>query len=153
MDSKLCPGCDLILGIDQFNWKNRAKGRRQVRCRDCTKEQVRNHYANNRCYYLKKARIRNDIVLRDQQKQVLEYLSVHPCVDCGESDVVCLDFDHVRGEKKGDIGRMLGNHAWTTIVAEIAKCDVRCANCHRRQTAKRLGSYRFVALQVDDAHP
>ena len=63
------------------------------------------------------------------------YLSDHPCIDCGEKDPVVLDFDHRDPvEKHRGISQIIG---WAlgikVLIAEIAKCDVRCANCHRRR--------------------
>lgn len=76
------------------------------------------------------------------------YLAEHPCVDCGESDVRCLDFDHVRGEKSRNISAMLSRAvAWEKVLVEIAKCDVRCANCHRRQTTQRGGHWRQAVYE------
>ena len=73
------------------------------------------------------------------------YLDVHPCVDCGERDPLVLDFDH-RSDKIAEVSVLVGRGAdWTTIAEEIAKCEVRCANCHRRRTAERAGGYRFKA--------
>jgi hypothetical protein len=67
---------------------------------------------------------------------LVAYLVGHPCVDCGESDPVVLEFDHVRGTKVAAISSFVRNMAsMNRILAEIAKCDVRCANCHRRRTA------------------
>ena len=58
------------------------------------------------------------------------------CVDCGERNPIVLDFDHVLGNKKFTIGR--GQHrSWTKVEAEIAKCVVRCSNCHRKVTHER----------------
>lgn len=70
---------------------------------------------------------------------VATYLASHPCVDCDEADPVVLEFDHVRGEKRMDVGRMASSVGvgLETLKAEIAKCDVRCANCHRRKTHAR----------------
>ena len=77
---------------------------------------------------------------------VFHYLSSRPCVDCGETDPVVLDFDHVRGVKRKNISRMLSStHSLAAISAEIEKCDVRCANCHRRVTAKRGGMREYLA--------
>ncbi len=89
--------------------------------------------------------MRNDQIRTQQRELLLAYLATHPCVDCGERDVVCLEFDHVSGEKVRNIANMIGEYSWTTIEAEIAKCEVRCANCHRRKTAKQHGywSTRF----------
>ena len=60
------------------------------------------------------------------------YLSLHPCVDCGEADIRALEFDHVRGRKSWGIGHMVGRGmSERRLKAEINKCEVRCANHHR----------------------
>lgn len=77
---------------------------------------------------------------------VFEYKKAHPCVDCGESDPVVLDFDHVTGVKVMSIARLLGNkHTIESLLEEIAKCEMRCANCHRRKTVKQFGHYRYIS--------
>jgi hypothetical protein len=67
-----------------------------------------------------------------------QYLESHPCVDCGEKDIVVLEFDHVGDDKILDICTMV-RHGWSieAISEEISKCEVCCANCHRRRTHKR----------------
>jgi len=68
--------------------------------------------------------------------------------DCGEPDPVVLEFDHRDpNEKRIGISSMLTSSK-EAILAEIAKCDIRCANCHRRSTAKRFGYYRFNLSDV-----
>jgi hypothetical protein len=144
METKFCVGCGVDRPIDQFNFKNKRRGKRQVRCRFCTRLQVRRHYENNHDYYVRKAMKRKKKVKTQQHKQVLIYLSMHPCIDCGEADPVCLDFDHVRGEKVAPVSKMVGTYEWSSIEAEIAKCEVRCANCHRRKTGWQRGYYRLL---------
>ena len=59
------------------------------------------------------------------------------CIDCGEKDILVLEFDHVVGNKSMNISEMRsGLYSLKKIAEEIAKCEVRCANCHRRKTAK-----------------
>lgn len=83
---------------------------------------------------------------------IYDHLSTHPCLDCGESDVVVLEFDHVRGEKTMSISTMLKTlcypKALPLLSAEIDKCDVRCCNCHRRRTAASTGSWRTMVEQL-----
>jgi hypothetical protein len=78
-----------------------------------------------------------------KQQFVMDYLTIHSCVDCGESDPVVLDFDHVRGEKRLPINTIIVS--WLSLAVlklEIEKCEVRCANCHRRRHARKDGFYR-----------
>lgn len=66
-----------------------------------------------------------------------EFLRSHPCVDCGQTDIVLLEFDHIDpATKTMPVGTMVGHRPWSTVLAEIQKCVVRCANCHRRRTAQ-----------------
>jgi hypothetical protein len=46
-----------------------------------------------------------------------------------------MDFDHVRGEKLFGIAVNM-NISWERLEAEIAKCEIVCANCHRIRTKK-----------------
>ena len=76
------------------------------------------------------------------KRRLGEYLSKHPCVDCGEQDVVVPDFDHIKGNKVLGISQMVRSYySWPRILCEINKCDVRCSNCHRKKTAKQFGWY------------
>lgn len=72
---------------------------------------------------------------------ITDYLSKHPCVDCGECDVIVLEFDHL-DNKKHAVSRLKGC-SLERVRAEIAKCQVRCCNCHRRRKAEQFGSYRL----------
>ena len=62
------------------------------------------------------------------------------CLDCQQFyHWMVMEFDHRPGEVKlGEISQML---QWSAakVLAEIAKCDLVCANCHRLRTARRLG--------------
>lgn len=79
----------------------------------------------------------------ENKHRLYDYLSSHSCVDCGNTDVRVLEFDHVRGSKEANITRLLGSAApWEIIEAEIAKCEVRCTNCHRIKTSGRGGFWR-----------
>lgn len=71
---------------------------------------------------------------------VISYLDEHPCVDCGESDRMVLEFDHIRGVKLANISSFVkGGNTIAALQKEIDKCDVRCANCHTRVTRQRAG--------------
>ena len=69
---------------------------------------------------------------------------LHPCVDCGESDIVVLEFDHLR-DKTANVSYLISTGEIPRIKEEIAKCEVVCANCHRRRTSERGGWYRSRA--------
>lgn len=108
--------------------------------------------ACQRRWYQKNAPSQRLRLKRNRAAQVLKnfgmlraYLLGHPCVDCGEGDLAVLDFDHVRGDKAGHVPVMCsGGLSWATITREIEKCEVRCANCHRRKTAGQFAWFRKV---------
>jgi hypothetical protein len=101
------------------------------------------HYSNNREVYKKRAIAQRRRLLRERTEFLLEYFETNPCRDCGETDPVVLEFDHLR-DKRFTIGGQLAYYNWERVLEEIAKCEVVCANCHRRRTARRQGSIRAV---------
>tara|TARA_B100000900_G_scaffold406089_1_gene416605 strand:- start:2575 stop:2931 length:357 start_codon:yes stop_codon:yes gene_type:complete len=96
------------------------------------------HYRNNKEYYKSKAKaskLKQRVCNRAFVDRVKRLLG---CVDCGESNPVVLEFDHVRGEKAGNIADMVHRPLCVdAIKEEIRKCEVRCANCHRKKTFER----------------
>jgi hypothetical protein len=70
------------------------------------------------------------------RERLLEFLSKRRCVDCGENNPVVLEFDHVDPKTKSrGVARMLAGHwSWEAVSIEIEKCEIRCANCHRKKT-------------------
>src|SRR5437868_3406592 len=97
---KTCGACGKEKPEDQFNWRNKAKGKRSPTCRDCMRLYIRTHYENNTAYYIAKARRRRKAYREATYKLLFEYFSLHPCVDCGEIDPAVLEFDHIKQETK-----------------------------------------------------
>ena len=143
--NKICPGCSQERDIERdFAWKNKVKGTRQRWCKSCQAEANRKHYLSNKQIYLERALTQNAIVNTENKQKLYDYLLQHPCVDCGQTDIRVLEFDHVRG-KSASITNLLKNTApWERIEAEIAKCEVRCVNCHRIKTSERGKWWRHL---------
>lgn len=105
-------------------------------------------YEKHKTKHLAAVRKNERLIKIEHRLLILDFFRSHPCVDCGEGDPVVLDFDHVRGTKSANISCLLGKSSSRAILAEIEKCDVRCANCHRRKTAKERGYYRKIDAAV-----
>lgn len=108
-------------------------------CKQCTLNRTKDNYLKDHDRQ-KKIRRKNTNKRRKERKQeILEYLLFHPCTDCGENDPVVLEFDHLKN-KLFDISDGLMK-PWEVFLEEINKCEVVCANCHKKRTAKRAGDW------------
>jgi hypothetical protein len=141
---KHCPRCNMAEPFTEFRLRTRGGTRKASYCRPCERLYNREYY---RVVDAPKQLLRvakNDVLYRGRSKLlVLEYLSSHPCLDCGERDPHVLEFDHVTGSKSAAVSKLKNsNTRWAKVFVEIAKCEVRCANCHRRRTFKQFNYTR-----------
>jgi len=73
---------------------------------------------------------------------IWDYLTIHPCVDCGNDDPRVLEFDHLEDKDKAVTQGIEDGWSKSRLLEEIDKCEVRCANCHRIKTQQRQNSWR-----------
>jgi len=101
-----CNKCGEQLPVEEFCFRDKASGERHKICKRCQRAYKRAHYCRNREYYCAHAKA-NTARYRERNRAFLhEYLEAHPCVDCGESDIRVLEFDHVKGEKVETVSRL-----------------------------------------------
>lgn len=90
-------------------------------------------------------------VRRHSRIKALEYLASHGCSDCGDRDPRILEFDHIDpADKSVPIVKLLSDgYSWGAerLRAEIRKCRVICANCHRKHTIIQQGYYAHDDVQ------
>jgi hypothetical protein len=141
-----CGRCGEQKWPDAFAWRRKAKGQRDNYCRPYRAEYKRRHYLANRRRYIEQARRRKLAVGAKRLDYLVAFLRDHPCIDCGATDIVVLEFDHLR-DKKFNVGQGIWDRNWESVLDEMAKCEVVCANCHRRRTARRGGFARAVVAQ------
>jgi hypothetical protein len=123
----------------EFAFADMARGTRQRHCRKCQAAYRRAHYRANRDQYIRREVARMAAYREANRALLLSYLLEHPCIDCGQRDPVVLDFDHRDpSSKRSEVGRLAATKPWPQVKAEIEKCDVRCANCHRKRTARQF---------------
>lgn len=136
---RVCSRCLASKPVTEFAMKNRVTESRSSYCRDCQRASSRAHYRRNTLSYLERARAQRQRHRRENHDLVMSYLAKHSCVDCGESDPVVLDFDHVDPASKSDnVSRLMSTASPGVLLREIVKCQVRCANCHRMRTAMQF---------------
>lgn len=142
-DEKYCSTCKDIKFKIEFNKnKSRKDGLNSI-CRECSIKRSKRYYNENREHHKTVIGERNKQTFKEQREKLFNYLKEHPCVDCGLTNPIVLEFDHKNSsEKEYNVSKMIGNFGWPKIVKEINKCDVRCANCHRLRTAKQFNWYQ-----------
>lgn len=135
-----CSRCKTEKPEDQFDWKDRARGKRHSYCKPCKRGYGTDWYVANATAV--KERIgRNRQRYLAEARALLWELKDVPCADCGgRFPPYAMDFDHVTGDKVCGISQMVAtNVGLARIRVEIAKCEVVCATCHRVRTFSRLG--------------
>ncbi|HET8567463.1 MAG TPA: hypothetical protein VFM93_00570 [Candidatus Limnocylindria bacterium] len=147
----VCTRCLRSLPADAFPRKAKGSLFLQSWCRECFKEVNAANFQRDHERQIARIHRNKARAIAEAQEALLRYLVAHPCVDCGESDPVVLEFDHVRGRKRADVTVLVTRGSSVrTVMEEIEKCEVRCANCHRRKTARELwsakGPYRDVTV-------
>jgi hypothetical protein len=142
-----CCRCGIRRPADEFAWRRKVRGQRDTFCRPCRSAYGKEHYKANKQRYIDQARAQKQRLALERTTYLLGYFASHPCIDCGETDPLVLEFDHLR-DKRFDISRALASRKWESILAEIEKCQVVCSNCHRRRTYRRMGSVRAVLTQA-----
>lgn len=144
-ESKQCLRCAEVKILSEFARKSSAKDGLQCYCRACARVFYVEHYKEHKQRIVARNYVRTKRNRSAYRRVVWDYLLAHPCVDCGESDPIVLEFDHVRGDKRGNISQMAqGECSLQNLMKEIEKCEVRCANCHRRKTALQFGWHQFM---------
>jgi hypothetical protein len=143
MEERVCTKCGGDpQPIENFPWKNRLLGKRHAVCKTCTAERSKRLYSDDKQAQIDRVRVNNQRYRQTAREYVLEYLSSHPCSQCGESDPRVLEFHHL-GNKDSEVSRLIGRGAsLEALIAEIEKCVVLCANCHRRLTADESGWFK-----------
>jgi hypothetical protein len=120
---RCCNRCGYVGPLEHYAKSTTARFGYQNKCKRCAADIQR---------------AKNPVRLQ-RHRQILRQAKDVPCADCGvRYPAWVMDFDHVRGEKKRSVGYAIGI-GWSDakLHAEIAKCDVVCANCHRQRSHDR----------------
>jgi hypothetical protein len=144
-----CRKCLAMKPWTEFPRRGRYSNRLHTWCKACFSAYKAERHQKNHDREMRRIRKNQAIQVAASRARVAEHLQTHPCVDCGEADPIVLEFDHVRGEKVDDVSRLVaGGFSWSRIGAEIAKCEVRGANCHRRVTSMRRREATGIAEEL-----
>lgn len=125
---KTCINCTQEKELSEFSFRYKDQNIYQNTCKVCSRKNNKKHYDNNKDYYIK----RNKRSFKDISLYIEEYKSKRSCIKCGENHIACLDFHHINPENKSftiALGKTKGIKA---IKKEIEKCELLCANCHRK---------------------
>ncbi len=155
---RVCTKCGVEKDQEEFPFKNTARGIRHAVCNECSNKRSSTYYHNNQQKHIQSVNKSRGDYLAGNARYAWNYFSEYPCVDCGESNPVVLEFDHRVGVNKVErVSQMVtSGYSLERIIAEIEKCDVRCANCHRRKTAKERKWFSWLSRNgqgnVPDKH-
>lgn len=135
---KRCETCKQTKPHDAYSRNRKRPDGLAGRCKSCVSEKRKQWYASH--YDAEKLRVNAGKARRRRlaAAHVRQVKASTPCVDCGRSGPwYCMDFDHLR-DKTMDVSRLVtSGPTLATLEAEIQKCEVVCAWCHRIRTFTR----------------
>lgn len=134
---RVCGKCKKTKDLEtEFFKGNGYRGGYMPRCKKCVRE-----YPSQ----TPEAMLQRTYRTRKRNLQFIwDYYKTHPCVDCGETDPIVLEADHLRDKIKGISQLVHHTRSLKVIREELEKCEIVCRNCHTRRTAKTFGWYADI---------
>jgi len=148
-NTKKCTSCRETKPLTQFNIQKKAllaadPDKYASQCKDCHKSLPASKVDPNFFSDTKPRKVGYDHraakqkVRYETRIKVLQYLAEKGCSECDEHNPRVLEFDHIDPSRKHKpISRLVTTgYSWASEVlrAEIRKCRILCANCHRKHT-------------------
>ena len=135
VNMKECSKCGVKKPLDKFRKRKASRDGYEPSCKECRRAHDNATYKNSpeRRTSIMEGR---EIAYKRNREFIYKYLLENPCTDCGETNPVVLEFDHLR-DKVRNVSRAMGL-SLKSLKEEIAKCEVVCANCHRIRTSKQF---------------
>lgn len=130
MNTKVCTDCKLELSLDQFSKNRQKKDVLNYRCKTCQKTYFKQHYQNNKQYYIDKAAEQNQKFLEVIEQTKQDRLK-NGCSICGLYHPAILDFHHLDPNNKDFTIAKSRTKSKEKFLRELDKCIVLCSNCHR----------------------
>jgi hypothetical protein len=129
----MCYGCQTEKDESRFHRETARNDGLATQCKDCRSKHYKRRYVERREH----VRV-TTAAYKKERRDLIDRAKSVPCMDCGQSyPPYVMDFDHRDGEVKlNEIARMVKG-SMASLLAEIAKCDVVCSNCHRERTYQR----------------
>lgn len=131
-EDRICTKCKVTKPADSFDVSHNPNSNgRAFACKECRAARYRAEKAKNPDYYNRM--LRNNRAIK--RAKLADIKAERGCCVCGERHPACLEFDHCDPTQKvREVGKMADNAcSWESIMAEVAKCDVLCSNCHRKR--------------------
>lgn len=142
-----CGKCKQYKPLSEFRIDAR-RNKPDPPCKLCRQYYAKQWYQSrsieHKAYVIKKQLPYRQAKVKEKFNYVVEYLRNHPCTICGESDIVVLEFDHLRDKKHNIAVLIHGGWGLNALKKEIEKCQVLCANCHRRKTAREQEHPKWI---------
>jgi len=132
---KVCSNCKEEKDLDEFNWKSKAKGIKQSRCKTCYREYNRDYYhAGEKSKQIKRVQDNN----RKVYNRYTEWKKKQKCTVCNEDARECLELHHRDPSGKEFNPSQAIMYGWKKFLIEASKCIVVCSNCHKKIHSGRI---------------
>lgn len=153
MTTKTCSCCKQDLPVENFAFKNVAKGTLQSRCKVCQRAYGKQHYAENKEYYIDKASLNRQTVDARNRAYVEDSLKGKQCSCCASAED--LTYALPEGEQGQPVHQAVHcGLSLQSVDQAIARSEVVCRTCLQDRHAKaltekwgRLSSAERQALQ------
>lgn len=108
-------------------------------CKACQSLYAKQHYESNKGIYVETRKRNKPRQVASKRDMIYKLKENNPCIDCGKFyPYYVMQFDHLDNKQK-EISNMISqNYAINSILNEVSKCELVCANCHRERTQKRV---------------
>ena len=126
---KTCRTCAVEKLSSEFRKDKSQRDGFRSECKQCSRIYHRTAYTVK---YGEKARERSRLKHAENGKRVTDFKASCGCKLCSEKEPACLEFHHLDPSEKDFVVSTSANRSWDKIQAEMHKCVVLCANCHRK---------------------